>query len=261
MALLDAFKLDGKVAIVTGASRGIGAACALALAECGADVVIAARSEAALGEVAGRVRAFGRRAVAVACDLGDLKAYDALIEAAKTLGGIDIIVNNVGGTGPKPFLKESADSLEAAFHWNVGTAYHLTRLAVPPMLERGGGAVVNITSVMGHLVDRGFSVYGTAKGAMTHMTRLLAADLAPRIRVNAIAPGSIATDALSGVLTPELESIKVQATPMRRLGRVEDIALGAVYLASDASSFVTGKILAIDGGINFPNLSLGLPDL
>jgi 7-alpha-hydroxysteroid dehydrogenase len=262
MALLDAFRLDGKVAIVTAASRGIGAASAAALAECGADVVIAARSAAVLEEVAGQVRSFGRRVVSVACDLNDLSEYQKLIDAAVgQLGGLDIVVNNVGGTAPAPFLNESAETFEAAFHFNVTTAFHLTRLAAPVMLERGGGSIINIASAMGLLSDRGYAAYGTAKGAMVHMTRLLAADLAPRIRVNSVAPGAIATDSLRGVLSGDLERQMIDGTPMRRLGRVEDIALGIVYLASPASDFVTGKILAIDGGITFPNLSLNLPDL
>ena len=146
--------------------------------------------------------------------------------------------------------------------FNVTTAFELTRLAAPRMLERDGGSVINIVSVMGQLADRGYSVYGTAKAAMIQLTRLNAADLAPRIRVNAIAPGAIATDALAGVLkSEELERLMIQGTPLRRLGQVEDIALGAVYLASPASGYVTGKVLAIDGGITFPNLSLNLPDL
>jgi 7-alpha-hydroxysteroid dehydrogenase len=262
MALLDAFRLDGKVAIVTAASRGIGAASAAALAECGADLVIAARTSAALEDLAGRIRSLGRSAVPVACDLNDLSAYQKLVDAAVAqLGRLDIIINNVGGSAPGPFLNESAQSFEAAFHFNVTTAFHLTRLAAPAMLDREGGSVINIASAMGLLSDRGYAAYGTAKGAMVHMTRLLAADLAPRIRVNAIAPGAIATDSLRGVLNDELERQMIKGTPMRRLGRVEDIALGAVYLASSASSYVTGKVLAIDGGITFPNLSLNLPDL
>jgi 7-alpha-hydroxysteroid dehydrogenase len=262
MALLDAFRLDGTVAIVTAASRGIGAACASALAECGADVVIAARTEAALDEVAAQIRSVGRRAVTVPCDLNDLSTFGRLVDAAvNELGRLDIVVNNVGGSMPGPFLNETAESFDAAFRFNVTTAFELTRLATPRMLERDGGSVINIASAMGLLADRGYSVYGTAKGAMVHMTKLLAADLAPRIRVNAIAPGSIATTALAGVLNDELERLMIHATPMRRLGRVEDIALGVVYLASPASSFVTGKVIAIDGGITFPNLSLNLPDL
>ena len=260
MALLDAFRLDGKVAIVTAASRGIGAACAAALAECGADVVVGARSS--LDEVAARIKGHGRRAVAVPCDLTDLAAMQKLVDAALAeFGRIDVLVNNVGGTGPKPFLSESVENFEAAFRFNVSTAFQLSRLAVPHMLAREGGSIINIASVMGLLADRGYSVYGTAKAAMIQLTRMLAADLAPRIRVNAIAPGSIATDSLSGVLTDDLKNKMIQATPMKRLGRVEDIAMGCAYLASPASSFVTGKTLAIDGGITFPNLSLGLPDL
>lgn len=263
MALLDAFKLDGKVAIVSAASRGIGAGIATALAECGADVVIGARSEDALAKVAANIRGFGRKAVAVPIDMMDIGGIGKLVDAAMdNFGRIDVVVNNAGGTGPAPFLSETAESFEAAFRFNVTTAFELTRLATPHMLAKDGGSVINIVSVMGQLADRGYSVYGTAKAAMIQLTRLNAADLAPRIRVNAIAPGAIATDSLAGVLkNKELERLMIEGTPMRRLGKVEDIALGAAYLASPASGFVTGKVLAIDGGITFPNLSLNLPDL
>jgi 7-alpha-hydroxysteroid dehydrogenase len=262
MTLLDAFRLDGKTAVITGGSRGIGAAIATAFAEVGADVVIAARSAESLAEVVQRVEAHGQKAVAVACDLDDLSNLQRLIDAAVTdLGGVDIVINNVGGTMPAPFLDTKVEAFEDAFHFNVANAYQLTQLATPKMLERGGGSVINITSTMGRLVDRGYAAYGTAKGALAHLTRLLAADLAPRIRVNAIAPGAIATDSLSLVLNSDLEKAMIAGTPMRRLGEVKDIALGAVYLASEAGSFLTGKILEIDGGLNFPNLSLGLADL
>jgi len=262
MSLLDRFHLDGKVAIVTGASRGIGAACATAMAEVGADVVIAARSKETLEQVVDTIEGMGRKAVAIACDLDELANMQRLVDAAVSdLGGLDIVVNNVGGSMPQPFLDTSLHTFEEALHFNVTTAFQLTKLAVPVLLERGGGSVINITSTMGRLADRGYVAYGTAKGALSHMTHLLAADLAPKIRVNAIAPGAIETDALGMVLNDELEQLMVAGTPMRRLGRVEDIALGAIYLASDASSYMTGRILDIDGGINFPNLSLGLPDL
>ena len=262
LALLDRFRLDGKVAVVTAASRGIGAGSAVALAECGADVVIAARTGSDLDRVAARIEELGARAVPVACDLSDLASMSVLVETAVSrLGGLDIVVNNVGGTVPAALLDTSTQAFEAAFHFNVSTAYELTRRAVPAMLERGGGSIVNITSAMGRLSDRGYAAYGTAKGALAHLTRLAAADLAPRIRVNAIAPGSIETDSLASVLNDDLRRLMVEGTPMRRLGQVEDIAIGVAYLASDASAFVTGKVLEIDGGITFPNLSLGLPDL
>jgi 7-alpha-hydroxysteroid dehydrogenase len=262
MSLLDRFRLDGKVAIVTGASRGIGAAIAAAFAEVGADVVIAARSKDTLAEVTAQVEGFGRKAVAVAVDLNDIAAMQSLVDAAMSeLGGLDVVVNNVGGTMPQPFLDTSVKAFEGAFHFNVTTAYQLTQLAAPIMLERGSGSVINITSTMGWQADRGYAAYGTAKAALAQLTRLLAVDLSPKVRVNAIAPGAIVTDALGTVLNEDLERLMVEGTPMRRLGEVEDIALGAVYLASDASSYMTGRMLQIDGGINFPNLSLQIPDL
>lgn len=260
--LLDRFRVDDQVAIVTAASRGIGAASAIALAEAGADVVIAARDEEKLAEVAGRIEAAGRKAVVVAGDLDDLDNTTSLVDVATTqLGGVDIVVNNVGGSMPQAFLDTSVGQLERAFHFNVSTAFALTRAAAPVMLERGGGAVVNMASAMSRLSDRGFAAYSTAKAALAHMTRLLAADLAPRVRVNAVAPGAIRTDALGMVLNDELEAAMVAGTPMRRLGEAEDIALAVLYLATPASSYVTGKVLDVDGGIIAPNLSLGLPDL
>ena len=262
MALLDRFRLDGRVAIVTGASRGIGAASALALAELGADVVIAARTKETLADVVARVEAMGRRAIAVPCDLDDLGNLRDLVGAATgELGRLDIVVNNVGGAMPAPFTDTPTATFEGAFHFNVSTAYELTQLALPHLLATGNGSVINITSAMGRLADRGYAAYGTAKGALAHLTRLLAADLAPKVRVNGIAPGAIETEALGMVLNDELEQLMVAGTPMRRLGAVEDIALGVAYLASDASSYMTGKILEIDGGLNTPNLALGLPDL
>jgi len=130
------------------------------------------------------------------------------------------------------------------------------------MVEHGGGSAVNISSAMGRMADRGFVAYGTAKAALTHMTRLLAADLAPKVRVNAIAVGSTATSALEIVLGDEaVHAEMVRRTPLRRLGDAEDIALAVLYLASPASSWVTGKILEVDGGLEEANLELGLPDL
>ena len=138
----------------------------------------------------------------------------------------------------------------------------MTKAVVPHMLAADGGSVVNTSSAMGHLIDRGYVAYGTVRAALDQMTRLLAVDLAPRIRVNAVAPGAIATSTLEIVLTmDEIRDQMVDMTPMKRLGESDDIALGALYLASDAASYVTGKVLEIDGGIVRPNFSLGLPDL
>jgi len=261
--LLDRFSLTDKVAIVTGAGRGIGAACALGFAEAGADVVIAARTKEQLEDVANQVADRGRRALGVPCDVSDLANLDLIVDQAMSeLGRIDVVVNNAGGAMPQPFLDTSEKALEGAFHFNVTTAFTLSKLAVPHMLARDGGSIVNISSAMGRMTDRGYAAYGTAKGALSHMTRLMASDLAPRIRVNAIAVGSVATSALEIVLTnDELRNEMVAKTPLGRLGETDDIAIAALYLASPAGSFVTGKILEVDGGIEYPNLALNLPDL
>ena len=261
--LADRLRLDGRAAIVTGASRGIGAATTLALAEAGSDLVVSARNAGDLSALASKVETeTGRRVVALPADLSDIGSLPALVEAAKSeFGRIDVVVNNVGGTMPRPFLDTSPRYLEAAFHFNVTVAYELTRLATPVMLAGDGGSVVNVASAIGRLVDRGFVAYGTAKAALIHMTRLVAADLAPRIRVNVVAPGAIETDALATVLTDEMRQTMISMTPARRLGHVDDIAAMILYLASDAGSYMTGKVLEVDGGMSTPNLPLGLPDL
>jgi 7-alpha-hydroxysteroid dehydrogenase len=261
--ILDRFRMDDNVAIVTGAGRGIGASTAVSLAEAGADVLISARTLDQLGEVAERIEAVGRRAVVVPADLSDLDAVAALVDHAReAFGRLDLVVNNVGGAMPRPFMDTSPGRLEQAFHFNVSTAHALLRPAVPLMLEGGGGSVVNISSAMGRLAGRGYLAYGTAKGALAHYTRLAASDLSPRIRVNAIAVGSVATSALDIVMqTEELREALEAGTPLGRIGDPEDIAAAVVYLASQAGSYITGKVLEVDGGIEAPNLDMGLPDV
>lgn len=261
--IIDRFAVTDKVAVVTGAGRGIGAASALALAEAGADVVIGARTQSQLDEVAAQVTALGRRAVTVAGDLADLEVVASLATTAQAeFGRLDIVVNNVGGTTPLPFLDTGTDLLEEAFHFNVTTAHALLEAAVPIMLAGQGGSIVNISSVMGRIAGRGFLAYGTAKAALAHYTKLASKDLAPRIRVNAVAPGSIATSALDTVLTDDgLRTAMERATPLRRIAAVEEIASAVLFLASDGGSFVTGQVIFADGGIDVPNLDMGLPDL
>jgi 7-alpha-hydroxysteroid dehydrogenase len=259
----EAFSLPGKVAIVTGAGRGIGAATARTYADAGADLVLAARTKEQLDAVADDIRAMGRRALVIPCDVNENQAVeDVVVQAINEFGRIDVVVNNAGGSMPRPFMDTSAGYLERAFHFNVTTAFVLTKAAAPHMLAAGSGAVVNISSAIGRLRDRGFVAYGTAKAALTHMTRLMAADLAPKVRVNAIAVGSVATSALEIVLdNQEIHDEMVRRTPVKRLGVPEDIAYCALYLASDAGSFVTGKLFEVDGGLEEANLELGLPDL
>ncbi|MGE2734890.1 SDR family oxidoreductase [Mycolicibacterium vaccae] len=262
--ILDRFRLDDQVAVVTGAGRGLGAAMAVAFAEAGADVLIAARTRSQLEEVAEQVSAAGRRAHIVVADLARAEDTAALAAAAvDAFGRLDIVVNNVGGSMPNALMNTSVKDLRDAFAFNVATAHALTLAAVPLMLEHaGGGSIINVTSAVGRLAGRGFAAYGTAKAALAHYTRLSALDLAPRIRVNAIAPGSILTSALDIVASnDDLRVPMEQATPLRRLGDPADIAAAAVYLASPAGNYLTGKTLEVDGGLTHPNLDMPIPDL
>jgi 7-alpha-hydroxysteroid dehydrogenase len=262
--ILDRFRLDDQVAVITGAGRGLGAAIALAFAEAGADVVISSRTQSELDDVAEQVRGLGRRAHVVAADLSDTDATASLAQTAvDAFSRLDIVVNNVGGTMPNMLLNTSTKDLRAAFTFNVLTAHALLTAAVPLMLENsGGGSVINITSTMGRLAGRGFAAYGTAKAALAHYTRLAALDLCPRIRVNAIAPGSILTSALDVVASnDDMRTQLEKATPMRRIGEPADIAAAALYLASPAGAYLTGKTLEVDGGLTMPNLELPIPDL
>jgi 7-alpha-hydroxysteroid dehydrogenase len=260
--ILDRFQITGAAAVVTGAGRGIGAATAVALAQAGADVVLCARTEEQLRMVADQVEKAGRRALVVPGDLAVAGAAEALAErAVGAFGRLDIVVNNVGGALPRAFLDTRRKHLENAFQFNVGVAHELTRAAVPHLLK-GGGAVVNISSAVGRAAGRGYLAYGTAKAALTHYTRLAALDLAPAVRVNAVAVGAVATSALDLVMNDEAMRTQMErATPLRRLGEPEDVAAAVLYLVSPASRYVTGKVLEVDGGIDRPNLDLGLPDL
>ncbi|MFI6516705.1 SDR family oxidoreductase [Spirillospora sp. NPDC050679] len=258
----DRFRIDERVAVVTGAGRGIGAATAVALAQAGADVVLSARTEEQLRKVAAEVEAAGRRALVVPADLSDPGAAAGLAErAAEAFGRLDIVVNNVGGALPRPFMDTEPHHLENAFQFNVSNAHALTRAAVPHLLEHRG-AVINISSVMGRIPGRGYAAYGSAKAALAHYTRLAAADLAPRVRVNAIAVGSVATSALDIVMSSdELRAQMEAATPLGRIGDPEEVAAAVLYLASPAAAYTTGTVLRLDGGIDTPNFDLGLPDL
>jgi 7-alpha-hydroxysteroid dehydrogenase len=169
-------------------------------------------------------------------------------------GRIDVLVNNAGGALPTPALKTSERAFEEALRFNVTSAFLLSRFVIPHMKAGDGGAIINISSAMGHLVGAGFVAYATSKAALNHMTRILADEFAPQVRVNAIAPGSIETEALGLFVADESIRKKMEAlTPMRCLGTVEDIALAALYLASPASRWVTGKVLEVDGGLVAPN--------
>jgi 7-alpha-hydroxysteroid dehydrogenase len=252
--ILDRFRMDGQVAIVTGAGRGIGEGAALAMAEMGADLVLAARTPEQIEGVAERIRGLGRRSLAVPCDVNERSQIENVVsQTMEEFGRVDVLVNNAGGSPPMPALRTSEKMFEAALRFNVTTAFLMSRLVIPQMQERQGGAIVNITSAAGRMPQANFVAYGTAKAALSFMTRQLAAEFAPSVRVNAIAVGATATSALLPFLNDETRAAMEQRTPMRRLGTVEDIAIAVLYLASAASSWVTGKVLEVDGGTESTN--------
>ncbi len=247
---LERFLVQGQVAIITGGSSGIGRATAHVLSEAGATVVVSARNAGPLFKVADEIRTLGRHAFAIAADVNVGSQLDSLVaRTISELGRVDILVNVAGGTPPMSAMAVSDDEFEAAYHFNVTSALHLSRAVAPHMAKQGGGSIVNISSALSHRVDSGFVAYGAAKAALNHMTRLLAHEWAPKIRVNALAVGATLTEALSIVTTIDgLQQQMEERTPLGRLGDPSDVGLAVLYLASGASSWVTGKVLEIDGG-------------
>jgi 7-alpha-hydroxysteroid dehydrogenase len=262
--ILDRFSVAGKVAIVTGAGLGIGRGIAIGLAEAGADVALAARTESDLHEVAAQIRSLGHRALVVPTDVTDAAACEYLItHAVEEFGRLDILVNNAGGAMPRSAMDTSEGFMARTFAFNVTAPLTLIKLAARQMVDTaGGGAVVNISSRSASMTQTMFVAYGAAKAALDRMTRNIAPELAPRVRVNAIDVGGVATRSLDIVLTDDtLREQFLDGTPLRRPGQPEDIACAVLYLASDASSWVTGKVFEIDGGTEAPAISVPFPIL
>jgi NAD(P)-dependent dehydrogenase (short-subunit alcohol dehydrogenase family) len=249
---VTAFDLTGKKAFVTGASRGIGRVIAVALAAAGADVAVAARSQDGLAETARQVTELGRKAFVFPLDVTRQDDVTAAVqEAIRLLGQLDIVVNNAGGMNfMVPFLDMRVSGWEKIMRLNLDSTIYVCQAVGAHLRERGRGSVINVASVAGMSATPGLMPYGASKAAVISVTKTLAVEWAPSgIRVNALCPGWTATD-LNEVLRagPDGGQSVIAGVPMGRWGRPEEMAGPAVFLASDASSFMTGQVLIVDGG-------------
>jgi len=247
----ELFSLKGKVAVVTGGSKGLGKAIALALADAGADVVVASRTQAELDKVAEEIRAKDQRALAIATDTTDLDSIKKLAgKVMEEFGKIDILVNNAGQGATVPFLKLPVDEWDRILNVNLKGYFLWTQVLGAPMFKAKSGRVINISSAMGSSPMGFMAHYAASKGAINAMTKSLAQEWATRgVTVNAIAPSYFLTDINKNAHADEATNKLIMSkTPMGRWGEMDDLVGLVIYLASDASAYMTGAILPLDGG-------------
>ena len=246
------FDLTGKTALVTGGSRGLGRAIALAFAQQGADVAINYRGNAeAADEVSGKISGLGRRGIAIQGDTSEGRAAcEAIVKASiDGLGSVDILVNNAGITRDNLLVRMDADEWDAVIDTNLGGPFWMTRAIARPMMKARSGRIINMSSAAGRMGNPGQANYAAAKAGLIGLTKTTARELASRgITCNAIAPGLIATD-LTADLPEAAADALTSLTPLGYVGTVEDVAAAAVYFASDEARYVTGQVLGVDGGI------------
>ena len=242
-------KLEGKVAIVTGATSGMGRATAVLFAKEGAKVVVTGRNEERAQAVVDEIKGNGGEAIYVIVDASNVedckKIFDATIEA---FGTVDILVNNAGMLSMSPLLEVSIEEWNKVFAVNVTSALYLTQLCAPVMKEKGKGVIVNVASVASYAAHHGFAAYISSKHAMAGLSKSMAWELGPEIRVNAIEPGAIHTAMVDSIGGPSVLQGMIDNCPCKRVGQPEDIAGAALFLASDDCTFLTGQIIKVDGG-------------
>jgi NAD(P)-dependent dehydrogenase (short-subunit alcohol dehydrogenase family) len=247
---LDQFRLDGKVAVVTGGSRGLGKEMVLAFARCGADVVIASRKHENCVALADQVKSeTGRRALAVGCHVAKWSDCDALAERALAeFGRVDVLVNNAGSSPLYPSLVEVSEELfDKVIGTNLKGAFRLSALLGTHMAEGDGGSIINVSSIASVVPTPGEVPYAAAKAALNNLTESMARAFAPKVRVNCIMPGAFLTD-ISKAWSPQMKSALANMAALGRGGEPDEIVGAALYLASDASRYATGTILKVDGG-------------
>ena len=251
MSAENHFTLDGKSAIVTGGSRGIGKTIALKLAEAGANVLITyASSGQAAEEVVSQIKEYGRKSMALQADAVDYARAETVIATAQEeLGGVDILVNNAGITKDTLLMRMKEEQWDDVIHTNLKSVFNYSKAAMRPMMKARSGSIINIGSVVGISGNAGQTNYAASKAGITGFSKSLAKEVASRgIRVNVIAPGYIATEMTGKLDEKILESIE-NSIPLGRSGKPEEVANAVTFMASNASSYITGAVLNVDGGM------------
>jgi len=256
-------RLDGQIAIITGAGRGVGRGIATVLAEAGATIVCSARTKTEIDETVALIEKAGGKAIALTADVMKKADLEKLAEDTMArFGRIDILINNAGGNEFRPFMEISEEEFKFHFDWNTTSAFLLAQAVTPHMVKAGHGAIVNVSSGAARIGIRGMLAYGVAKAGTEQLTRGLAQELAPKIRVNCVALGAVLTPALQNMydMQPEFKDKLHALTPLRTHGTPEDVGAAVLWLCSK-SCYATGSIIHIDGGLQDTNLPFKLPDL